>query len=88
MTITNEMIEAACATYYDAEPAWKLLSEAMRESAKQVMRRALEAAEALRPKMVEVGSMADAPYIDVDWRDVDFAANLPVGTKLYAEQPK
>lgn len=98
MTITNEMIEAAqllreaAAVLTEVEAAgldvkavknwrWPLLDELLGAAG------ILEAAEALRPKMVEVGEKTEEGtgmrHWNVEWATL---AGMPIGTRLYAEK--
>jgi hypothetical protein len=92
MTITNEMIEAATFELCRAmigDRAWEKASEQEKDELRALTRRFLEAAEALRPKMVEVGEKTEEGtgmrHWNVEWATL---AGMPIGTRLYAEQPK
>ena len=85
--ITDEMVETAARNMEDVP--WEMLGYNAKMRLRISARRVLEAAESLRPKMVEVGEIA-APFSrakDIYWVG-NFPEELPIGTKLYAEQPK
>lgn len=93
--VTDEIVEAACISAYGPRYAEDAKSKHPNIWADRLadMRRALvwyenarQSAEALRPKMVEVGVIEDSEY-GKGFRLYDFDS-LPIGTKLYAEQPK
>lgn len=77
--ITDEEVEAACVAY--AGGTTEHLSARDLSRLRQDIRRALEAYEATRPKMMEVGKVSCAGDGFLEW-------TLHPGTKLYAEQPK
>lgn len=84
--ITDEEVEAACVAY--AGGTTEHLSARDLSRLRQDIRRALEAAEAVRPGMVEVGEVVfgdDEHPQSVGWSET---VCLKVGAKLYAEQPK
>jgi hypothetical protein len=97
--ITNEMVEAACVAAYGSKYVADCKSKypGIWEDKRGLIYRAIRAyederqsAEALRPNMVHVATLIGhyPPRADPVGFGTTELDGLPIGTKLYAEQPK